>query len=685
MKKTFLLIASLCLVMGAMAVPARRGTLTVKQPDGTTIQIVKHGDEHFHYITDIQGQWLKQDAQGRYVVTDALTDEQIRQRRMQSPKLKTQIRRVQQSAQTAIPLNIADRGLIILVNFQDVSFKSANTLEAMQEMLSGDNYTYGGATGSALRYFQDQSLGKYNPQFDVVGPVTVSQNMSYYGSNDSQGNDRRPENMIIEACNLADSQFDVDFTQYDNNNDGFVDFVYVIYAGYGEADSEQENTIWPHAWTLDDAGKTCTVDNKKINTYACGSELNYDGNRNGIGTFCHEFSHVCGLPDFYETTYSSLHKTLGDWDILDSGPYNNNGNTPPAYSAYERFFCGWLTPEYIHTESQLSLEELQASNKAYIITTSSEPNLVGNDPNPTTFYLVENRQQTGWDKYIPGHGMLLTKIAYNYTTWTENTVNDVASSMGVDLIEADGKAPKYSRSNPDNGYYGKATDAFPAGATSYTKVTNRSITDITETNGVISFKFMDGNGTIVEPTPQGNLLTVTEAVELASTLASRDITTDTTEVYGEVTDIQEIETTTYGNATFTITDGKSNILCYRIYNIGNSKFTSQDQLKVGDKVIVRSLIQNYYSTKTKTNTYELVKGYVKEINPTISALENVEALDYTLIAADGQLSLTQPQGHTMHVLNAIGQTIYNGVATTLSLPHGLYVVRIDNTIYKISL
>lgn len=696
MKKSFLLFASLCLALSVMAMPARRGAIVKQQPDGSTITVFQHGDEHFHYLTNAHGEWLKQDANGFYVVTEALTNEQIKARRMASPMLKTQMRRAQEAAQTAIPLNIADYGLIILVNFKDKSFRAANSLEAMQDMHSGENYTHNGATGSARQYFYDQSMGKYNPQFDVVGPVTVSQNMRYYGGSDSNGNDELAHEMIAEACKLADTQFNIDFTKYDNNNDGYVDFVYVIYAGQGQADSGEANTVWPHAWSLEDAKNYyprfsgCTVDGRKIDTYACGPEINYEYQREGIGTFCHEFSHVCGLPDLYSTDENTTHKTMGSWDILDYGPYNNDGNTPPAYSAYERFFCGWLTPEYIHTPSDLTLEEIQSSNKAYIITEAAQPNLIGNDPNPTTFYLLENRQQTGWDTYLPGHGMMLTKIQYRYSSWTDNTVNNSSSNMGVDIIEADGQAPRLQYGNDgypkDNGNNGKPGDLFPTGNTSYTNITNRSITDIKESNGSISFKFMGGEDGSETPEPPvtTSYISVTEAYEMALTLSSGQSSADSVSVYGEVISIDEIETSKYGNATFTISDGTSNLYCYHTYYLNRAKFTSSDQLKVGDKVIVRGLLKNYYDKNKQKSTYEIATGYIKEINPVISSVESIE-LNHTLIAADGQLYLTEPIGHTMHVLNPLGQTIYNGNATTLSLPHGLYIVRIDNIIYKVEL
>jgi hypothetical protein len=221
----------------------------------------------------------------------------------------------------------------------------------------------------------------------------------------------------------------------------------------------------------------------------------YTKHHTGIGTFCHEFSHVLGLPDLYETTGYGDHKTMGQWSILDYGPYNNDGNTPPTYSAYERFFMGWLTPRLITEPENITLAELNDSREALLISSSDQHNLIGNDPNPTTFYMLENRQQTGWDEYLPGHGLMLTKIQYSYKKWFDNTVNNTAKSMGVDLIEADGKAPNYN----SNGYMGKAKDLFPAGATEYTQIIDHPIEEITEQDGIIYFKYKGGVADSIPP------------------------------------------------------------------------------------------------------------------------------------------------------------------------------------------
>ena len=521
MKKIGLIIAFSALVCSAWAVPARKTGVVVTQPDGSQITVYQHGDEYFHWMTNEKGEWIKLDTEGFYRVTEALSTEQIEARRVASSR---------RAAMAAYPLNVAPRGLVILVNFADVAFETSKA--EMDSMLTGEDYnrnysyTYRGRTynvnskGSARQYFYDSSHGQYNPQFDVVGPVTISKNMAYYGKNNSYGDDSYPEKVIDEACKLADSECGIDFSQYDNDKDGYVDFVFVIYAGYGEADGGGSNTIWPHAWNLySAAGIKCQVDGKTVDLYACGNELDYYSKKHtGIGTFCHEFSHVLGLPDLYVTTVTATHTTMNEWDIMDYGPYNNDGNTPPTFSAYERFFMGWLQPRLIVDPENVELKELQESNEALLISSTDQHNLIGNDPDPTTFYLVENRQQEGWDKHLPGHGMMLTKIQYNYNRWYQNSVNNTSGKMGVDLIEANGKA-----SNS-----GKATDLFPAGASKYLGITNHAIEAIEEVDGVIKFKYKGG----IEDTETAveNTAVEEEVIAIYNILGQKQTTTNIDEL-----------------------------------------------------------------------------------------------------------------------------------------------------------
>ena len=489
MKKIATLVLCCTAALCAWAVPARREGRLVTQADGTEIMVYNHGDESFHWQTNENGEWIEQGEDGNYTTVPALSEEQIRVRRAKG-------RRLPQQTEQAYPTNIAPRGLIILVNFKDKAFVTDKA--EIDSMIYGQNYTrkysysytaYGKkyienitSQGSARQYFHDVSFGKYNPHFDVVGPVTVSQNYSYYGQNDRYGNDAHPEEMVKEACQLAYNQYNIDFSLYDNDGDNTVDFVYILYAGYGEADGGASNTVWPHAHSLTEAGTSLALGGKKIDKYACSNEMSsISGYHDGIGTFCHEFTHVLGLPDFYNTDNGS-NRTLGDWDILDYGCYNNDGNTPCAFSGYERFFCGWAKPELLVDPAYYSLKELNGSNTVLLISTTDQHNLIGNDPNPATFYLLENRQQTGWDKYLNGHGLMLTKVNYSYDKWDKNNPNNTESDMGVDIIEAQ------TNTSSTN----KATDLFPAGATSYTGIADHPITDIKEENGIIYFSYKGG-------------------------------------------------------------------------------------------------------------------------------------------------------------------------------------------------
>ena len=516
MKKIGLLIVFSALVCSVWAVPARKGGIVKTQPDGSQITVYQYGDEHFHWITNEKGDWLKMDNDGFYRVTEALSAEQVEARRVASSK---------RAAMAAYPLNVAPRGLVILVNFTDAAFETEKA--EMDSMLIGTNYsrnysyvyrnkTYNiSSQGSARQYFKDASNGQYNPQFDIVGPITVSNKFSYYGQNNSAGQDKQAEKMIDEACKLADTECNVDFSQYDNDGDGYVDFVFVIYAGYGEADGGASNTIWPHAWNLyTAAGRKCEVDGKIVDLYACGNELDYYSKKHtGIGTFCHEFSHVLGLPDLYVTNYAT-HNTLNEWDIMDYGPYNNDGNTPPTFSAYERFFMGWLQPRLIVDPENVVLKDLQQNNEALLISTDDEHNLIGNDPKPTTFYVIENRQQENWDEYLPGHGMMLTKIQYNYNKWYQNTVNNTSGKMGVDLIEAKGRTSDY----------GKATDLFPAGASQYLGIAGHAIEAIEEVDGVIKFKYKGG---VEDPdTAIENTVINQEVIAIYNILGQKQTTTN---------------------------------------------------------------------------------------------------------------------------------------------------------------
>ncbi len=269
-------------------------------------------------------------------------------------------------------------------------------------------------------------MGKFNPTFDVYGPVTLEHGYHYYGENNSlTGQDLHATDMVIEACRALDDE--IDYTQYDLDGDGVIDNVYVVYAGYGASDSGMADRIWPHSYNFANDERRVWLDGKMLGNYACSNEINFNtGRMTGIGTFVHEFGHCLGLPDMYNTVDQSATFTPGEWDFMDYGMYNNGTHTPPCVTAYERMFLGWLEPVELVQPDNLSLGHI-AGNTAYMISTNL----------PDEYFILENRQPEGWDAFIPGHGMLVWHIDYVKSVWDENRVNTNPSHQYVDILEAD--------------------------------------------------------------------------------------------------------------------------------------------------------------------------------------------------------------------------------------------------------
>lgn len=499
MKKILFSIMMLVMAGQMMAVPAYRGWVTKTQPDGTTIVIRQSGDEFYHFWENEEGLQMEEDEQGYWhVVGESPTPAAVASRRAENRMYRSKKAAMAEGdgPHKVGEKNLAPRGLVILVNFTDKQYQDINTPAAMNEMMNGDNYTYNGAMGSARKYFSDQSNGQYVPEFDVIGPVTVKKNYAYYGKNvGSEGNDAYVVDMIVEACKEAD-KLGVDFTKYNNDGDQFVDFVYVIYAGKGEADGGAANTIWPHNWNAYSAAyysehygydyttyKTDDLlfDGLYIDNYACSGELGgTSGKRNGIGVICHEFGHVLGLPDFYDTEYGTNYKysyTPGEWDVMDAGSYNDNQNCPPNYSAWEKYFFGWATPRCLKDKGDYTL----TTDYSDIYQLNSNGSLANWNSTATQYY-IENRQQTGWDTYLPGHGMLIWQVTYNQDAWDNNEPNNTANKPKYKVVSASGKA----------GMQG-AADPFPGTSkvTSKTLISGKPIKDIVESNKQIKFTFIE--------------------------------------------------------------------------------------------------------------------------------------------------------------------------------------------------
>ena len=451
MKKFFILAVLLCCIVSAVAMPAKPGLRTIKQSDGTTLTVQAVGNAFNHAILTTDGLTVARGADGDFYYTSSLSglttvrahDENLRsaseaafvatQRAnlvMSNRSLKLQPKRGRSkfgvggsNADADVP-SIGQRHIpIILVEFQDKKF--SNTREdIIDAMLTGDE--------SVGQYFRDQSNGLYEPDFDVFGIYTLSQNRQYYGGNNAVGNDKNLGAMVTEACQMAAAD-NVSFKSYDTNNDNYCDVVIIIFAGVGEAQATLTcpESIWPCYWDLNSTASNSQGGNGAfipsdgdplINNFAVFNELHGEDDNvstiDGIGTFAHEFSHSLGLPDFYDTGNGG-HYGMGFWDLMDMGCYNNEGFTPIGYSAYEKVFMGWI--EYVtpmpgtHYTLPVFNQKNAATDKALCIVS---------DLNENEYFIVENRRKQGWDRYIPGEGIMITHVTYKQDRWLDNTPNN---------------------------------------------------------------------------------------------------------------------------------------------------------------------------------------------------------------------------------------------------------------------
>ena len=464
MKKYLLLTIVFFLAsMAVNAIPAYPGKLTVTLPNGKQVLLTHRGDEHFSFFTDEEGNAYRRSA--NKVGFEQISMDEVRemwQPRMDHANKARSARAAKKVGTPSGNLTGTKKGLVILMQFDDYDFVTKDPKAVFQDYFNKEGYTDYGMTGSVKDYFKAQSYGQFKLDFDVVGPYKADHSMVYYGAQMGNSHDSRPYELIWEGCVQADA--DVNFADYDWDGDGEVDQIFVIYAGYGEnydttEDNLFANCIWPHESQLkyySIEGMTL-LDNVKINTYACSSELRgIDGeNLNGIGAACHEFSHSIGLPDFYDTNGNNF--GMSTWDVMDQGCYNNDSRTPSGYTSYERMFAGWLTPKELNNMTRIEgMKALEEKPEAYILY---------NEKNKNEYYLLENRQKIGFDASLYGHGLLVLHVDYDETVWSSNSVNVNSSRQRLTIIPADNEL-RYALQS-------LAADPFP-GTKNVTELTNYS-------------------------------------------------------------------------------------------------------------------------------------------------------------------------------------------------------------------
>ena len=552
MKKILLSIAFALLgISSSFAAKAQPGFVTITQSDGKLLSVRLNGDENFSWYTTADGVLLVQ-VGTNYYVAQVEEDGSLRA----TPQLahnveernETELQTIahqdkekfyeaaEWTAQEAKAIGIeagspayfphtdSPKALVILVQFQDTKFVAEDPKAVFNYYLNGKDGDERPADfgktlinsniGSVAQYFHDASFGQFQPQFDVVGPVTVSKNSSYYGQNLDGRTDHNYLDMIKEACKLTDTE--IDFKDYDANGDGLVDLVYIIYAGYAESMSgNSEDCLWPKSSNA----FVGTYDGVTVRRHGINNELNYypgyvsNSNPNilrlnGIGLFCHEFSHCMGLPDLYVTKVAENtdYKCMEYWDLMDSGEYTLNGCAPTPYSPWEQEVMGWKKMETLGSDAaQITLKPYNEEATAYKISSPSDDQYV----------ILQNIQNKGWYKSMLGHGLLIYRIDYPNTTvgMSDSPNNNANTTPAVTIIPADGELissylvntdadlAKYYYSHYGDPYPGqKTTDGRnfePLNVTSIKEfalnrnvVINAPIYNIKETDGIITFDYL---------------------------------------------------------------------------------------------------------------------------------------------------------------------------------------------------
>ncbi len=461
----------------SMAVRPRKPLVNVNQSDGTMLVLQIVGDGNVSFMQTMDGYVVARNADGDYchvlsvagdeyvissvmahnpadrsskemdTVRNMLTGKSlltvaagIKTTRAEYSHLEPNLRGIGLHSTAPLTSFGSPKVPVILVQFADLKFQSAETDTEINELYdkycngtnNGVNYTGAGSFGAVKDYFIAQSDSLFQPEFQVIGPVTLSEGYAYYGEDASYRKDVNINAFFSEAINAAQVLVE-DWSVFDNDGNGSVDMAFFIYAGEGQNGCDDTNTIWPKEMPSGGA-----IDGVKYGAYACCNET-FNGKLDGIGVMVHELSHALGLPDLYDYNYVAF--GMDYWDVMDTGNYCYDAKCPCGYSAYEKDFMGWKPLVELEAgveQKGLVLIPLSAGGGGYKIT---------NQNNEDEFYILDNRQNTGWDlgvgystnKYGMFHGMLVSHVDYNISQWTSNRLNSDAQHQRFTLIPADGE------------------------------------------------------------------------------------------------------------------------------------------------------------------------------------------------------------------------------------------------------
>lgn len=523
LKQLSLIVCLMLCSLTTWAAKAESIPVQVRQADGSVITVILRGDEHINWYTTLDGVLLVQGADNNYYIGkveksgnliatqqlahEALTRSQAERNliaKQDKEKFFAYVNKIAEESENAYdnsPLTrgpIVDTGyggvpyfphtgspkaLVILAEFKDTTFTIQDTKNVFTNYLMneghftdsryGQNQNYKGVRG----YFKDCSYGKFTPEFNVVGPVKLPREQTYYGEGDDN-----IEALMEDACSAIDNI--VNFADYDANNDGMVDLVYVIYAGHSANYGGNKVTdIWPKSGTVN---TTNTYDGKSIHRYGVSNELAGDENKtkgkekiNGIGLFCHEFSHTLGLPDIYALNKEAKNQNdqgMEFWDLMDGGTEVRGGRVPTSYLAWEREVMGWMKIDELKDSCNIkNLKSIDNGGKAYKIV----------NPNDSNEYIVLQSIQKGpwyqgWRDGTYGKGLLAYRISYpSNKVNVFDFPNNVKGKPRVIPIPADGKI--------------LAADSAKGSITTYTQQLNGDLYPYNRIDYISGFKMFDGS------------------------------------------------------------------------------------------------------------------------------------------------------------------------------------------------
>lgn len=546
MKKLVLAALVLAVSLTASGVPAIPKMKSFIQSDGSTITVGMRGDEWFSSVVTTDGYTVGVGANGDYyyktlagltpmrahdVARRDAAERAFLSENGEMLTMKYQAASLQRSGRvlapprrvgtTQVPTHGSPRIPILLVQYTDKQMSNPKSTFIAQ-------YTSG--ERSAYQYFADQSWNQYQPQFDVYGIYNLPSNRATYGAHGTlkgvEFKDVGLGQMVIDAITQAGDE--IDWSLYDNDNNGDVDVCIVVYAGVGEAQAYGRipDAVWPCQWNLSSAAYYGDGDGpvnrneKSINRFAVFNEVTGSNDRgtqiDGVGTFCHEFSHCLGLPDFYETTYVNDYYGMGSWSIMCSGCYNNDGYTPCGYTAYEKNFMGWMNLTNAVPNTQYTLDHIADEGAQAVKITSKS--------NANEYYILENRQQEGWNAYIASSGLMVTHVTYNASAWSSNTVNNTAVQR-MTIIPADNSLQTYDEYGdlyPCNDNNQLTDESTPAATLHSGGMMGQPVTKIMKEGSKVSFYFIEGEPNLFGDVNLDGFVDVADVNILINIILQRD-------------------------------------------------------------------------------------------------------------------------------------------------------------------